>query len=80
MHVLLTLAGVIGAFGYWFFILRRAGDAAGQVAEAAGRARGRLPAAPVPQQGPRPRASRRSTIRARQPPWWFMPSRRKAAR
>ena len=40
MHILLPLLGVLGAFGYWYFALKNAGKAAGEIADVAGRARG----------------------------------------
>lgn len=40
MHIVLTLLGAIGAFGYYWFVIRKAGDAVGEIADAAGRARG----------------------------------------
>lgn len=40
MHILLSVLGVIGAFGYYWFVLRNAGNAVGEIADAAGRARG----------------------------------------
>ena len=40
MHILLPLLGVLAAFGYWYFVLKNAGKAVGEIADMAGRARG----------------------------------------
>jgi len=40
MHILLPLLGVLAAFGTWYFVLKRAGKAAGEIADVAGRAHG----------------------------------------
>jgi uncharacterized tellurite resistance protein B-like protein len=40
MHILLTILGVVGAFGYYWFVIRNASNAVGEIADAAGRARG----------------------------------------
>ena len=40
MHIVLTLLGVVGAFSYYWSVIRKAGDAVGEIADAAGRARG----------------------------------------
>ena len=40
MHILLTILGIVGAFSYYWFVIRNASDAVGEIADAAGRARG----------------------------------------
>jgi len=40
MHIVLTLLGVVGAFSYYWFVIRNASNAVGEIADAAGRARG----------------------------------------
>ncbi len=40
MHILLPLLGVLAGFGYWYFVLKNAGKAAGEIADIAGRAHG----------------------------------------
>jgi len=40
MHILLSVLGFAGAFGYYWFVLRNAGDAVGNLLDSVGRARG----------------------------------------
>jgi uncharacterized tellurite resistance protein B-like protein len=40
MHILLSVLGLVGAFGYYWFVVRNASNAVGEIADAAGRARG----------------------------------------
>lgn len=40
MHILLSVLGIVGAFGYYWFVIRNASNAVGEIADAAGRARG----------------------------------------
>ena len=40
MHVLLTILGIVGAFSYYWFVVRSAGETVGEIADAAGRAHG----------------------------------------
>ncbi len=40
MHILLPMLGILGAFGYWYFVLKNASRAASELVDIAGRARG----------------------------------------
>ncbi len=40
MHILLGVLGILGAIGYYWFVIRNASDAVGEIANAAGKARG----------------------------------------
>ncbi len=40
MHILISVLGIAGAFGYYWFVFRRAGDAVGELVDSVGRARG----------------------------------------
>ena len=40
MHILLTILGIVGAFGYYWFVIRNASQAVGEITDAAGRAHG----------------------------------------
>ncbi|MBW8640415.1 TerB family tellurite resistance protein [Hoeflea sp. WL0058] len=40
MHILVAILGIVGAVSYYWFFIRRANDAASEVIDAAGRARG----------------------------------------
>lgn len=40
MHIALALISLLGALGYWYFVIRRANEAAGEFVDAAARARG----------------------------------------
>ncbi|HMB46833.1 MAG TPA: hypothetical protein VKN63_01010 [Afifellaceae bacterium] len=40
MHIVLTLLGILGGFGYYWFVIRNASNAVGEIADVAGRARG----------------------------------------
>lgn len=42
MHILLGIVGVIAALGYYFFVFRRAGEAAGEAIDMAQRVRGKM--------------------------------------
>ena len=40
MHVLLTILGIVGTISYYWFVIRNAGKAVGEIADTAGRVRG----------------------------------------
>lgn len=40
MHILLAILGIVGAFSYYWFVMRDASKVVGEVVDAAGRARG----------------------------------------
>jgi uncharacterized tellurite resistance protein B-like protein len=40
MHIVLTVLGIVGALSYFWFVIRNASNAVGEIADAAGRAHG----------------------------------------